>query len=102
MEERIRTKNQITEITEQIRDQILAHIDFANPDEVEVECCTPTRYTTYAIRYYGVQLDLITIYQDEEISECNRSHEIIFSREEVERIGQMAMLLDEARVKWEV
>lgn len=90
-------EKQIAEITEKIRKQILAHIDFANPDEVEVEYCS---HTLYSIKYYGVQLDLIAIYRDEETVECDELYEIVFSYDEVERIGQMAMLLDEARDKW--
>lgn len=85
------------EIKEKIKRQILMDTDFANPDEVEVEYCSST---LYSIKYYGVQLDIIAIYLDEEMSECNKSYEIIFSFEEIERIGQMAMLLDEARNKW--
>lgn len=85
------------EIKGKIKRQILMDTDFANPDEVKVECCSST---LYSIQYYGVQLDIIAIYLDEEMSERNKSYEIIFSFEEIERIGQMAMLLDEARNKW--
>lgn len=90
-------EKQIAEITGKIKSQILAHIDFTNPDEVEVEYRTPT---LYSIQYYGVQLDIIAIYIDEETIECDELYEIVFSYDEIERIGQMAMLLDEARDKW--
>lgn len=87
------------QITEKIRNQILAHIDFTSPLDVEVECCSPT---LYSIKYYEIQLDIIAIYVDEETVECDELYEIVFSYDEIERIGQMAILLDEARDRWGV
>jgi len=90
-------EKQIAEIKEKIRKQMLAHIDFANPDEVTVDCRT---LSLYSIQYYGIHLDMIAVCWNEEMSEYNRPYEILLSYEGIKRVRQMAMLLDEARNKW--